>query len=187
MISTAKSQTCNFSIQFSGSCDQSANSLNKRNHDHANVSLHNSHHQFYLITSVHGDNQPQEGSSSVNTSYSPSRIDNVMRQTPIWNANSSLITQAERLKAVGVPKTSKYSDTHTHGMLTTDLCIPLCSLRTYVSPYAHYVPVYPRYTHYGPGYIAMFTMDLYIPLCPLRTCISLYAHYGYPYIHNRPP
>ena len=82
---------------------------------------------------------------------------------------------------------STLTHTHTHGMLTTDLCIPLCSLRAHVSPHAHYVPVYPRHTHYGPGYPPMFTMDLYIPLCPLRTCIFLYAHYGHPYIHNRPP
>ena len=52
MISAAKSQICNISIQFPESNNQSANFINKRNHDHANDSPHNSHHhQLYLINS----------------------------------------------------------------------------------------------------------------------------------------
>ena len=180
MISTTKSQTCNFSIQFSGSCDQSANSLNKRNHDHANVSSHNSHHQFYLITSVHGNNPSQEGLNSVDTAYSPSRIENVMRQTPIWKASSSLFTQAERLKAVGVPKTSKYSDTHTHpwdahygpvypSMPTPDVCIPLCSPCTCVFPLCLLRTCVYCYVHDGPVHPSVPTTDLYFPQCSLRS------------------
>ena len=200
MISAAKSQTCNISIQFPGSNNQSANFINKRNHDHANDSPHNSHHhKLYLIHSEHGDNPPPEGLSSVATSYSLSLIENSMQHAPIWKASSSLFTQVERRKAVGVPKTSKYSDTHTHGsMLTTDLCIPLCSLRSHVSLYANHGSMYSFYAHHGPVYPFMLTTDLYITLCSPRTCIPLYAHYGpvYPvcslrtcislYAHYRP-
>jgi len=169
MISAAKSQTCNISIQFSGSCDQSANFLNKRNHNHADDSPHNSHHQFYLITSVHGNNPSQEGLSLVDLSHPPSCIEKAMQQTPIWKANSSPLTQTERLKAVGVSKISKYSDTHT----------PMgCSLWTCVSLYAHSGRIYPPMLTMYLCIPAVLTTDLCILLCSRQTCTSLCAHYG---------
>ena len=171
IISAAKSQTCNISIQFTGSCNQSANFINKRSHDHANDSPHYSqHHQLYLINSEHGDNPSQERLNSVATSSLPSLTENAMQQAPIWKASSSLFTQVERLKAMGIPKTSKYSDTHTP--------MGLCSLRTFVSLYAHYGPVYPSMLTTDPCIPHMLTPDLCTPRCPLRTCMSLYAHYG---------
>ena len=185
IISAAKSQTCNISIQFTGSCNQSANFINKRSHDHANDSPHYSqHHQLYLINSEHGDNPSQERLNSVATSSLPSLTENAMQQAPIWKASSSLFTQVERLKAMGIPKTSKYSDTHTHThthgiMFTTGLCIPLRSLRTRVSLYTHHGSMYSPYGHPGPVYPSMPTTDLHIPPCSLRTCISLYAHYSH--------
>ena len=169
MISAAKSQTCNISIQFPGSCDQSANFLNKRNHNHADDSPHNSHHQCYLITSVHGNNPSQEGLSLVDLSHPPSCIEKAMQQTPIWKANSSPLTQTERLKAVGVSKISKYSDTHT----------PMgCSLWTCVSLYAHSGRIYPPMLTMYLCIPAVLTTDLCILLCSRQTCTSLCAHYG---------
>ena len=171
MTSAAKSQTCNISPQSSGSCNQSTKFINKRNHPHANDSPDNSHHhQTYLTNSVHGDNPSQEGLSSVAMSCLLSLTENAMQQAPTWKASSSLFTQVERLKAVGIPKTSKYSDTHTP--------MGICSLRTCVSLYAHYGPVYPSMLTTDPCVPYMLIPSLYIPQCSLRTCVSLYAHYG---------
>ena len=87
-------------------------------------------------------------------------------------ASSSLFTQVEQLKAVGIPKTSKYSDTHTHTPMG------IYSLRTCVSLCAHYGPMYPSMLTTDPYVPYMLILGLYISQCSLRTCVSLYAHYG---------
>ena len=75
--------------------------------------------------------------------------------------------------------------THTHpwdahygpvypSMFTPDVCIPLCSLCTCVSPLYSLRTWVSLYVHYGPVYPSVPTTDLHFPLCSLR--LPLYTY-----------